>query len=195
MDDGLELRADIYRPIADGSYPVILSHGPYGKGLAFQEAYPAQWEKLLHAYPEVTVGSTGKYQNWEVVDPERWVPEGYVCVRLDSRGAGRSPGILDIRSPRETKDFHDSIEWAARQPWSNGKVGLAGISYYATNQYQVAATQPRHLAAICPWEGAADCYRDIYYHGGVLCENAAQWFSIQARQSSMVWALGLGKAP
>ena len=57
--------------------------------------------------------STCRYQNWEVVDPEKWVPDGYVCVRIDSRGAGRSPGVLDIWSPRETRDFHDCIEWAA----------------------------------------------------------------------------------
>ena len=77
-------------------------------------------------------------------------------MRVDSRGAGRSPGYLDPFSQRETVDFAACIEWAGVQPWSNGKVGLTGISYYAINQWHVAARQPEHLAAICPFEGAAD---------------------------------------
>ena len=87
----------------------------------------------------MTVDSSNRYQSWEVVDPEKWVPDGYVCVRVDSRGAGRSPGYMDLWSARETKDYYNCIEWAAVQPWSNGKVGLNGISYYGMNQWQVAA--------------------------------------------------------
>lgn len=179
MDDGIVLRADVFRPCEPGRYPAIMNHGPYGKGRPFQQSHPEQWRALLRDFPEVVSRSSGRYQVWETVDPERWVPAGYVCVRVDSRGAARSPGVFDIRSPRETADFHACIEWAAQQEWSNGRIGLAGISYYATNQYQVAATQPPHLAAICPWEGAADCYRDIYYHGGIRCDNAATWFAVQ----------------
>jgi len=90
MDDGLVLRADIFRPPRDGKYPVILTYGPYGKGLAFQEGYPDQWRRMSEQHPDVLEGSTNKYQNWEVPDPEKWVPHGYVCVRVDSRGAGRA---------------------------------------------------------------------------------------------------------
>lgn len=104
---------------------------------------------------------------WETVDPEIWVPWGYACVRVDSRGAGRSPGYLDIFSPREIKDYYNAIEWAGVQPWSNGKVGLNGISYYAITQWLVAALQPPHLTAMIPWEGAADYYRDMSRHGGI----------------------------
>jgi predicted acyl esterase len=188
MDDGVVLRADVYRPVAEGRYPAILSYGPYAKGLAFQEAYAPQWEKMVDEHPDVAAGSTNKYQNWEVVDPEKWVPDGYVCVRVDSRGAGRSPGVIDVWSPRETRDLHDCIEWAADQPWSSGKVGLCGISYYAMNEYQVAATQPPHLAAICPWEGASDWYREVYYHGGILSTFAGRWFPLQV--SSVQHGLG-----
>lgn len=179
MDDGLVLRADVFRPIDDEVHPAILSYGPYAKGLAFQVAYAPQWEKMMQDHPDVARGSTNKYQNWEVVDPEKWVPDGYVCVRVDSRGAGRSPGFLDLWSQREARDFHDCIEWAGVQPWSNGKVGLAGISYYAMNQYQVAATHPKHLTAICPWEGASDWHREMGYHGGILCQFASRWFPLQ----------------
>ena len=70
MDDGLLLRADVYRPVDDGRYPVILSYGPYAKGLAFQEGYPSAWERMATKHPDVTAGSSNKYQNWEVVDPE-----------------------------------------------------------------------------------------------------------------------------
>jgi hypothetical protein len=75
MDDDLVLRADIYRPPQEGKYPVILSYGPYAKGLAFQEGYPDQWQRMAAQHPDVTEGSTNKYQNWEVVDPEKWVPD------------------------------------------------------------------------------------------------------------------------
>ena len=179
MDDGIVLRADVYRPLGPGKVPTILSYGPYGKGLVFEDLYTDQWRLMVEAYPEVMANSTNKYQNWEVVDPEKWVPDGYACVRVDSRGAARSPGVLDIWSPRETRDFHDCIEWAAVQPWCSGKVGLNGISYYGMNQWQVAFLQPPHLAAICIWEGAADYYRDLSHHGGILCSFGRAWFPSQ----------------
>ena len=179
MDDGIVVRADVYRPVGEGRHPVLLSYGPYGKGLAFQDLYRPQWDWMVDHYPDVAAGSTNLYQSWEVVDPEKWVPDGYACVRVDSRGTGMSPGFVDVWSPRETRDFYDCIEWAGIQAWSNGKVGLAGISYYAMNQYQVAALQPPHLAAICPWEGSADWYREFSYHGGIRSQFAAAWYPKQ----------------
>ena len=170
MDDGLVLRADVFLPVPEGRYPVILSYGPYAKGLAFQDGYAGAWERMAQNHPDVTAGSSNLYQNWEVVDPEKWVPHGYAVVRVDSRGCGCSPGDIDHFSPRETADFYECIEWAGVQPWSNGKIGLNGISYYAINQWHVASLQPPHLAAMCVWEGAADWYRDMTHHGGILCE-------------------------
>ena len=181
MDDGIVLRADVYRPIPDGRYPVIISYGPYGKWLTFQDGYPDQWRIMANEHPDVTAGSSNKYQNWEVIDPEKWVPDGYVCVRVDSRGCGRSPGYVDTWSSREARDFYHCIEWAALQPWSTGKIGLNGISYYAMNQWQVAALQPPHLTAMCAWEGAADFYRDLGWHGGILCTFAANWYDMQVK--------------
>jgi hypothetical protein len=181
MDDGLALRADVFRPIVDGKYPVILSYGPYAKGLAFQDGYPSAWQRMVEKHPDVAAGSSNLYQSWEVVDPEKWVPEGYVCVRVDSRGAGRSPGHIDHFSPRETRDFYDCIEWAGVQPWSNGKVGLSGISYYGINQWHVASLQPPHLAAMVIWEGAADWYRDMTHHGGIVCTFWANWYDMQVK--------------
>jgi predicted acyl esterase len=181
MDDGLTLRADVFRPETEGRYPVILSYGPYAKGLAFQEGYPDQWRIMTTQHPDVARGSSNRYQNWEVVDPEKWVPDGYVVVRVDSRGTGRSPGYVEIFSARETDDLVACIEWAGTQAWSTGKVGLNGISYYAINQWHAASRQPEHLAAMCVWEGAADFYRDMTHHGGILCTFWANWYDMQVK--------------
>ena len=89
MDDGLVLRADVFRPVKEGKYPALVSYGPYGKGLAFQDGYKTAWEIMARDNPDAVSGTTNQYQNWEVVDPEKWVPDGYACVRVDSRGAGR----------------------------------------------------------------------------------------------------------
>jgi predicted acyl esterase len=180
MKDGIVLRADVYRPIADGRYPVVLSHGVYAKGLAYQDGYPMQWEKMVQDHPEILAGSTNKYQAWEVTDPERWVPHGYAVVRVDSRGSGWSPGYLDPLCPQEDDDLYECIDWAGTQPWSSGKVGMLGISYYAVNQWRVAAKRPPHLAALIPWEGFNDFYRDASYHGGILSEFMKRWAPIQA---------------
>jgi hypothetical protein len=181
MDDGVVLRADVFRPVKEGKFPVILSYGPYAKSLAFQDGYPSAWQRMAEKHPDVTAGSSNLYQSWEVVDPEKWVPHDYTCVRVDSRGAGCSPGFIDHFSPRETKDFYDCIEWAGVQPWSNGKVGLNGISYYGINQWHVASLQPPHLAAMCVWEGAADWYRDMTHHGGILSTFWENWYDMQVK--------------
>ncbi len=131
MDDGLVLRADVFRPVAEGRYPAILSYGPYGKGLAFQEGYKTAWEIMARENPDAVAGTSNKYRTGKSSIPEKWVPDGYACVRVDSRGAGRSPGYLGHNNARENRDFHDCIEWTAAQPWCSGKVGLNGISYYA----------------------------------------------------------------
>ncbi|MCX5544139.1 CocE/NonD family hydrolase [Paraburkholderia sp. CNPSo 3076] len=141
MDDGTVLRADVFLPQEDGHYPAIITYGPYGKGVAFQEGYKSSWDAMVAAYPEITKGSTCTFQNWELVDPEKWVPDGYVCIRVDGRGSGRSPGKIDLLSPRELQDFYECIEWAAIQPWCNGKVGINGISYYAINAAGPSAPQ------------------------------------------------------
>ena len=180
MDDGVVLRADVFCPDT-GAAPTLMSYGPYAKGLPFQAGYPSAWEKLAAEHPDVTAGSSNRYQNWEVCDPEKWVPHGYAVVRVDSRGCGRSPGYIDHFSKRETADFHAAIEWAAQQPWSDGNIGLSGVSYYAMNQWQVAATRPPHLRAICIWEGASDFYRDATHHGGMLSTFWQHWYDKQIK--------------
>ena len=169
MSDGSVLRANVFRPVAPGHYPVVMALGIYGKDVHFEDAFNPQWKVLTQTYPGLaTDGSSGRFLRWETVDPERWVPHGYVVINVDARGSGKSPGYLDAFGAQETRDFYDCIEWAGGKDWSNGKVGLLGVSYYAMKQWQVASLQPPHLAAIIPWEGACDFYRDGGWHGGIF---------------------------
>ena len=173
MRDGAVLRANFYHPKAEGKFPVLMSFGPYGKDVPLKEFMAEAWETLEKFYPEVLEASSCKHLVFETADPECFVPDGYIVIKVDSRGAGKSPGRLSPNSPEEFRDFYDAIEWAGVQPWSNGKVGLLGISYYAAGQWSVAAMKPPHLAALLPWQGTYDFYRDRtradgIYAGGFL---------------------------
>jgi putative CocE/NonD family hydrolase len=97
--------------------------------------------------------------------------------------------IFFVARYKMQKDFYNCDEWATQQPWSNGKIGLNGISYHAINQWQVASPQPPHLAAICIWEGAAGFYHDFTRHGGILCTMTGNWFPRQVKSVQY----GLGK--
>ena len=136
-----------------GSFPAILNLGPYQKD-------------KLWIPPEDLEEKPSPLMNWETINPDWWVPRGYAAVRIDARGTGKSPGQGEPWSFQEAIDFYDAIEWAARQPWCSGAVGLTGISYFAINQWFVANLQPPSLKAIIPWEGFADLYRDALFHGG-----------------------------
>ena len=168
MRDGARLRANIYRPDAPGRFPVLMTFGPYGKDVPLREFMQEAWDRLNATYPEILAASSCKHLVFERPDPEVWVPHGYVVIAVDSRGAGKSPGRLDPNSPAEFRDFYDAIEWAAAQPWSSGKVGLLGISYYAAGQWFVAAMRPPHLAAMLPWQGTYDFYRDRTRQDGIF---------------------------
>ncbi|KTR23738.1 hypothetical protein NS330_03120 [Curtobacterium citreum] len=156
--DGTRLHANVYRP-ADGSpAPVIMSFSPYGKDRSLAVRSPKHFDAL----------GQGVFLNWETPDPEFWVPRGYTLVRVDARGAAASAGHLDPFAAKTAEDYVDAIEWAGAQRWSTGKVGLLGISYYGLSQWAAAARKPKYLTAMIPWEGAADSYRDIHRHGGIL---------------------------
>ncbi len=165
LRDGVRLRADIFRPKKAGKYPALINIGAYQKG------------KLWVPPPDLEE-KANPLMNWETVNPLWWVPRGYACVRVDTRGSGKSPGVTDPFSLQEALDFHDSIEWSARQPWCSGNVGAMGISYFAMTQWLVANLKPPSLKAIIPWEGAADMYRDFAYHGGIFCFGfVSNWYN------------------
>lgn len=91
-------------------------------------------------------------------------------ISVDARGAGDSDGSMHIMGSQDAEDAYDVIEEIAKLPWCNGRIGMAGNSALAIIQWLVAAMQPPHLAAIAPWEGSGDIYREQFCRGG--------WFSM-----------------
>ncbi|SPJ88038.1 probable hydrolase, CocE/NonD family [Fusarium torulosum] len=158
--DGL-VRLNVYRPKGVDKVPVLVTYGPYGKDIWYQDFHPK-------SFNEVNPQHKSKHSAWETPDPGFWTKHGYAIVRADERGLGQSSGKLDTMSRGTSEAFFDVVEWAAEQPWSSGKVGLLGISYYAGSQWRVAARKPKGLSAIVPWEGMSDYYRDRCRHGGIL---------------------------
>ncbi|WP_245720372.1 CocE/NonD family hydrolase [Nocardia uniformis] len=166
--DGTVLRVNVYRPAEPGKYPVIMSAHPYGK-----DYLPKPTRRGYRPFPNLRIlpqsepFSFSAWTGWEAPDPAHWVPRGYVVVNADLRGWGTAEGTGQLLARDEGSDYHDLIEWAAAQSWSTGKVGLSGVSYLALSQWAAAATHPPHLAAISPWEGFTDFYRDVAMPGGV----------------------------
>ncbi|KAH8688909.1 X-Pro dipeptidyl-peptidase C-terminal non-catalytic domain-containing protein [Phaeosphaeriaceae sp. PMI808] len=175
MGDEFPVRCNVYRPIAPGDarFPVLVTYGPYGKDIPYSDF-------LESSFKEVNPEHRSKYSAWETPEPTYWTKEGYAIVRADERGTGQSPGHLNIASAETSRCFAKLIEWVAVQPWSSGKIGLLGISYYATSQWGVAALRPKGLAAMIPWEGTSDHYREWSRHGGILSNTFYQlWWNRQ----------------
>ena len=175
------LRCDVYRPIADGKYPVIITYGPYAKWLHFEQIYKTCWDKMVAEHPEV---AGGLEQSLPELGSGRSREMGARRLRLRARRFTRLRPLarhIELWGSARRKDFAQCIEWAGVQPWSSGKVGINGISYYAMNAWQVAAQQPKHLAAFCAWEGANDWYREVRGHGGILCTFLANWYDMQVK--------------
>lgn len=165
--DGTTLRVNVFRPRAPGTYPVIMSAHPYGKDNIPARSRNGRTPNLQYRmFPQPEPVTLSLWTSWEAPDPAVWVPRGYVVVNADLRGGGTSEGTGDLFSDQEAQDYYDLVEWAGVQPWSSGRVGLDGVSYLCMSQYKVAALHPPHLAAICPWEGFSDLYRDFVRPGG-----------------------------
>lgn len=165
MRDGVVLYADIYRPADTGEkVPAILAWSNYGKRP--NEFRPKELAGFTPGVPQGTISEMAKF---EAADPAFWCPNGYAVINVDIRGIGFSGGYHDQFGHQDGEDGYDFIEWVAEQPWSNGKVAMAGSSALAISQYQIAAQQPPHLAAIAPWEGMSDMYRESLNEGGIPC--------------------------
>jgi len=162
MRDGVRLMVNVFRPAQGGRHPVVLSVSPYGK-----DEIPEDYGLFRALGMEPGPIRTSDYAAFEAPDPGFWVPFGYVVVHADVRGMWRSEGRATWLSPQDAEDYFDLIEWAAAQPWSTGRVGLCGVSYLAMSQWAVAPLRPPHLAAIMPWEGVSDMYREMAFHGGM----------------------------
>lgn len=142
------------------------------------------------SFAEVPEEHHSAHSAWETPDPGFWTKHGYAVVRADERGCGQSPGLLDTMSRGTSEAFFDVVEWAASQPWSSGKVGLLGISYYAGSQWRVAARQPKGLACIIPWEGMSDYYRDRCRHGGIFSNTFISWWWNRQVRRALSQAIG-----
>ena len=144
MRDGARLLADIHRPDGDGRFPVLVSASPY----------PRQLQDIGAPMGFIEAGAS-----------DFFVPRGYVHVIANLRGTGGSDGTFGFFDSQERLDMHDLVEWAAAQPWSDGNVGMVGISYFAMTQLEAATQKPPHLNAIFPVAVTSDLYEAARPHG------------------------------
>lgn len=144
MRDGVILLADVHRPAEPGRYPVLVAASPY----------PRQIQNLGAPAGFIEAGAS-----------DFFVPRGYVHVIANCRGTSGSGGTFGFFDGQERRDMYDLVEWAAQQPWSDGNVGMIGISYFAGTQMEAAVERPPHLKAIMPIAGTFDLYESATHHG------------------------------
>jgi predicted acyl esterase len=162
LRDGVRIYVDVYRPaggVGEQRLPALVGWSPYGKHNTS--------DRLDWPAAGVAPGWMSAYTAFEAPDPKYWCARGYAIVYPDPRGAWYSEGELRHGGMGEAEDCFDLIQWMAEQPWSNGKVGMTGVSYLTAIQWQVAPLKPPALAAINPFEGFSDWYREFAYHGGI----------------------------
>ena len=181
MDDGNVLRGNVYLPAKEGSYPVIMSMTDYAKDLPFCQGYGPAWDVVVKAAPDAAENTSAKYISFEAPDPEKWVVHDYAVVIVDSRGIGRSPGVVNSFSAREGDDYALAVDWVGEQDWCNGSVGLLGMSYLGVTQWLCASRKPKHLKAMIPWQAFDDYLRQVGYHGGIPSSFFKAWNSSQVR--------------
>lgn len=161
MRDGIRIQIDVFKPHGGTNLPALIAWGPYGK-----QSPRGVYQRFVDnggVKPEWL----SRHTIFEAPDPLYWTRHGYAVIHVDPRGLWNSEGDATFWSREEALDFYDLIEWTAQQPWCSGKVGLSGVSYLTIAQWQVASLQPPHLAAINPWEGYNDSYRERAFHGGI----------------------------
>ncbi|MBO0682611.1 MAG: CocE/NonD family hydrolase [Candidatus Dormibacteraeota bacterium] len=149
MRDGTVLRANVYRPVGDGPWPVLLTRLPYGKDLPMATA---------------------------TLDPVQVARRGYLVVVQDVRGCFASEGTF-VPFREEIQDGHDSVEWAARLPGADGRVGMYGGSYLGFTQWAAALSGATSLKAMAPFQRCADPFQGMYYRGGLFeLGQQATWY-------------------
>lgn len=169
LGDGTTIYTDLYRPVDGRNLPTIVAWSPYGKrgGTVLLDDYPFR--------AGVPRSATSGLEKFEAPDPAYWCAHGYAVANPDTRGAFKSEGDIRVWNSREGKDGAEFVDWLGSQDWSNGKVGLCGSSWLAAAQWFIAAERPKHLAAINPWEGLDDVYRDAVAVGGIVDTGFMEW--------------------
>ena len=163
VSDGIQLDSNIFHPESSERFPVIISALPYNMEAQTEPIKPNSSSALEpHPGEERTRGSL------EAGDPYFYARRGYVHIILSLRGTGQSEGQFQLMGPREAQDVYEVIEWAAKQPWSDGNVGMFGVSYPSMIQLVVASLNPPHLKCLFCLSATSDVYRDMFYHGGIL---------------------------
>ena len=136
--DGVTLYADVYRPTGNGRHPVLLSITPYST-----ERFPTAYDAAVY-----------------------FAQRGYAYVFQDVRGRHESEGVW-TPFVNDEKDAYDTVEWAAKQAWSDGKVAMQGGSYLGQNQWRAAQAGPPSLVTIFPMVASTSIYHDwITLNGG-----------------------------
>ncbi len=157
MRDGVKLIADVYRPVGEGPWPVLLMRQPYGRDIA---------STVVYAHP-----------TW-------WARQGFIVVIQDVRGRGDSEGEF-YAFRNEIEDGVDSVAWAAALSGSNGRVGMYGFSYQGSTQLLAALGQPPALKALAPHMTAFDLYSGWFYRDGILqLSTTLGWASQMLREDA-----------
>jgi uncharacterized protein len=162
LRDGVTIYVDVFRPAGTEKVPVIVAWSPYGKGQGTSLSVMG-----VFALVGLSDGIVSGLEKFEGPDPAYWCAQGYAICNPDIRGVVDSEGDSVLWDRQDGRDCYDLIEWLAEQEWCTGKVGMSGTSYLAVSQWFTAAEQPPHLAAINPWEGVSDVYRDLVMRGGM----------------------------
>ncbi len=158
--EGARLFVNIYRPAAEGPFPVLL------QAIAYRREF---------------IGLA------KVPDSVKLAEAGYVVILMDIRGTGSSEGTWGCFSDDEVEDVAWIIDhWIPAQPWSNGKVGLFGPSYMGIIQMLTAARKPAHLKAIFPGVSMADAYRDSFYQGGIFDQEFIMFWALATASLSLL---------
>ena len=169
LRDGGFLLSDVYRPTDQGTYPVLIAASPY----------PRQIQDLGAPTAIIEAGNS-----------EFFVSRGYVHVIASLRGTGGSSDQWGFFDHQERDDLYDLVEWAAEQTWSNGDVGMIGISYFAIAQIGAAAARPPHLKAVFPFEVSPDLYEAAYHYGLFSSSFISPWLTmlgVTAPKTNAFW--------
>ena len=159
MRDGVKIGLRIYQPDDDGAYPTLFAISPY-------------------RYDTDDIPVHNLFQ-WRETGPVEWyIDHGYTYVHADVRGSGKSEGTYGFFDHTEQQDYYELIEWIAEQPWSTGKIGGIGQSYYAMAQWFMGILNPPHLTCLAPYDGMIDMYRDSAYNGGIYSEFFVWWYNL-----------------
>lgn len=160
--DGVKIGVRIYRPEGSGPFPALFAASPY-------------------RYDNNDLPATPVFL-WRETGPIEWyVGQGYAYVHMDVRGTGFSEGEYRFLDRKEQNDLYDVIEWIGTQPWSNGKVGGIGESYYCMTQWFMGIQNPPHLACLGAYDGLNDPYRFMGYPGGIEGNFLSYWFNSSVR--------------